>query len=139
MSEEKFIKEYMSFVNDVTSSFSKDDEVYLEKMNELKSKFNGNLSRMETSVAGIAGEAGEINDLWKKIKFHGLDWDDKQKDKMISEIGDMYWYLMQASMALGASPIEMMQKNLDKLKGRYANNKFDSKVTIDKEKRKEAS
>jgi len=139
MSEEKFIEEYMSFVDAVTSSYSKDDEVYLDKMNELKSKFNGNLSRMETAVAGIAGESGEINDLWKKVKFHGLEWDDVQKAKMISEMGDMYWYLMQASMALGVSPIEMMNGNLKKLKLRYEDNKFNSQVTIDKEKRKEVS
>lgn len=136
MNEKEFLENYIEFVSGMASSYTADDEVFQSKIDDLKEKFSGNFARMETAVAGIAGEAGEINDLWKKIKFHGLDWDETQKTKMVSEIGDMYWYLMQASISLGVSPIEMMQKNLEKLQIRHKGNSFNQKIAIEKEMKK---
>ena len=66
---------------------------------------------------------GEIADVWKKIKFHGKDFADK-KTELISELGDMYWYLAQASMALGVNMEEIINKNIEKLKQRHPNGHF---------------
>ena len=131
-----FFDEYMKFVDDVTSEVSKNDELQNERRMKLSEQFNGQIARMDMAMAGIAGEAGEINDVWKKVKFHGLAWDDVIKNRMISELGDMYWYLMQASMALGVSPSEIIAKNQEKLMARHGGRSFNKKEYIEKEYRK---
>ena len=119
MNESEFFKEYCTFVNSVTSEPSRDDEVLRAKITELSELLNGNYARMDTAVAGIAGEAGEIADLWKKLKFHGKPFNEENRSNMIKELGDMFWYLAQASMALGIPMEEIIRGNVEKLKQRH--------------------
>ncbi len=123
MTEHEFLKEYCAFVDSVTSSYSKDDDVCRQKLDELSQCLNGNFSRLDTAISGIAGEAGEIADVWKKIKFHGKTFAEKRED-LISELGDMYWYLAQASMALNVPMEEIIKSNVKKLKARHPDGHF---------------
>ncbi len=123
MSEHEFLADYCRFVDSVTSSYSKDDEVFRQKAEELSRDLNGNFSRLDTAIAGIAGEAGEIADVWKKIKFHGKSFAEK-RDDLLSELGDMYWYLAQASMALEVPMEEIIEGNVKKLKARHPDGHF---------------
>jgi NTP pyrophosphatase (non-canonical NTP hydrolase) len=68
------------------------------------------------NATGLAGEAGEVNDLIKKGIFHqhGLD-----RDKLIKELGDVLWYVAALATRLDASLGDIMQANVDKLKARY--------------------
>lgn len=116
------LERYQEFVDGVTSEASKDDEVFLKRLAELSKEIS--ISRMDTACSGIAGESGEIADLWKKIKFHGKPWNEENKDKMISEAGDMFWYLMLLCMALQIDPEDVITKNIDKLVSRYPGGKF---------------
>jgi NTP pyrophosphatase (non-canonical NTP hydrolase) len=136
MSENEFFKEYMRFVDDVTSDFSKNDELQTEKRLNLSKALDGQFSRLDMAVAGIAGESGEINDVWKKLKFQGVEWDELHRERMINELGDMYWYLMQASIAIGVSPEEIIKKNQEKLLKRHGSRNFNAKEYVDKEFRK---
>ena len=120
-SEKEFFENYCTFVNDITSEYSKNDAKHMEKFNELSAKLNGQYARLDTAVAGIAGESGEIADLWKKIKFHNKEWNEDNKKEMIKELGDMFWYLAQASMALDISMEEIILGNVEKLKSRHPN------------------
>jgi hypothetical protein len=45
--------------------------------------------RPEILAMGLFGEAGEVVDLIKKIEGHGHELD---RDRMISEVGDVLWY-----------------------------------------------
>ncbi len=123
MTEHEFLTSYCNFVNSITSQESKDDNAFTKKMQTLSQQLNGNYSRLDTAIAGISGEAGEIADVWKKIKFHGKDLEDK-KEELISELGDMYWYLAQASMALGINMEDIINKNVEKLQKRHPNGYF---------------
>lgn len=47
---------------------------------------------------GLAGEAGEVADLVKKIFYHGKPFD---RDKLIEEGGDLAWYIAYLAHTLG--------------------------------------
>lgn len=72
-------------------------------------------------VLGLAGEAGEIVEKWKKLVAYrdGVitadDIDDYKK-----ELGDILWYIALFADSLGLSLEEIAQLNLDKLASRKA-------------------
>lgn len=65
---------------------------------------------------GLAGEAGEVADEIKKHLHHGHPLN---REKLIKECGDVFWYLALAATVLGTTVEEIMQINIDKLKARY--------------------
>lgn len=68
------------------------------------------------NAIGLAGEAGEVNELIKKGVFHqhGVD-----HDKLIKELGDVLWYTAALCSVLGVPMSEVMELNISKLKARY--------------------
>lgn len=102
-----FFDEYAKFVDDVTSEIGKKDELFMERAAEISRWLDGNFSRMDNAVAGLAGEAGEIGDLWKKLKFHN------------KELSDVCWYAMQAAIALDVDMDEVIRHNVEKLRARH--------------------
>ena len=95
-----FFDEYAKFVDDVTSEIGKKDELFMERAAEISRWLDGNFSRMDNAVAGLAGEAGEIGDLWKKLKFHNKELSEENRQKLVDELSDVCWYAMQAAIAL---------------------------------------
>lgn len=67
---------------------------------------------------GIAGEAGEVADLTKKLFFHGHDF---VKQKFILELGDVLWYVARMASLLGVSLEDVAKANVEKLRARYPN------------------
>jgi NTP pyrophosphatase (non-canonical NTP hydrolase) len=65
---------------------------------------------------GLAGEAGEVCDLLKKVHGHGKPYD---ADKLKKELGDVLWYLANLASAHGFSLSDVAQTNVDKLRARY--------------------
>lgn len=118
-------RQYQQFVEDITSADSKDTTKFIERIIELESgPIPLNFAQMDTAVSGIAGEAGEINDLWKKVKFHGKPWNEENRDKMVSEASDMMWYMAKFLNQLGITMEEVIDFNIDKLVARYPGGKF---------------
>jgi NTP pyrophosphatase (non-canonical NTP hydrolase) len=68
---------------------------------------------------GIAGEAGEVADVVKKILFHGKPFDDETKAHLLKEIGDVVWYADRLLMLLGLHLDDAMRANVEKLRERY--------------------
>ena len=122
MDSNELFNNYKTFVEGVTSGASGDTEIFIERLKELNQYFN--VARMDTACSGIAGEAGEINDLWKKIKFHGKPWNEENRLKMIAEVGDMFWYLLHLCVQLDIDFEEAMKKNIGKLQARYPGGTF---------------
>lgn len=65
---------------------------------------------------GLAGEVGEVVELVKKARFHGLPLD---VQKARNEIGDVLWYLTDLCAQLGFTLADAAQSNTDKLRARY--------------------
>lgn len=79
---------------------------------------------------GLAGESGELIDMFKKRLFHGHDLD---RDETIKELGDVMWYVSAIANELDLSLDEVVKKNVVKLMKRYPNgfNQADSIKRVD--------
>lgn len=117
----KYLSNYNEFIYSVTAEVSKDDDVFEKRFKQLSKQLNGRYSRMDNSVAGLAGEAGEVADMWKKIKFHYLEYSPETREKLIKELGDICWYLFSVADVLDISVEEIINKNIEKLKIRHSN------------------
>lgn len=81
------------------------------------------------ALLGLSGESGELVDVFKKYYFQGHSID---KDEVIKEIGDVFWYLNLLCQALNITFEEIMEKNIVKLRKRYGEH-FDSNKSINRE------
>lgn len=83
----------------------------------------GSITAITYCVLGLAGEAGEVADKWKKV-LRGDHGDgvvpQDIKDMIASEIGDTTWYAARLSRELGVALSKVAQGNLDKLASRQA-------------------
>ena len=85
---------------------------------------------MLMGALGLAGEAGEVADMIKKVVFHGKDMD---KDALALEMGDVLWYFTHiANRVLDMDLWDIMALNVDKLAQRYASGGFTTAESIAK-------
>lgn len=74
-------------------------------------------------VMGIAGEAGEVVEKWKKIvAYKDGVISDEDRSLLKKEIGDVVWYIAVFANSLGMTFEEVMQLNIDKLADRQTRN-----------------
>lgn len=79
-------------------------------------------SRQLHAAMGMSGESGEILELYKKDMF-GYHYEGKKsldEEKLLKEIGDIFWYFSLMLYASGFSLDEVMRSNAEKLRKRYA-------------------
>jgi len=69
-------------------------------------------------VMGLAGESGEVADIFKKHLFHGHALDN---DKLLLELGDVLWYVTAIGATYGFHLEDIMKANIKKLQKRYPN------------------
>ncbi len=72
-------------------------------------------ARVYTAL-GLAGEAGEVVDMVKKVLYHGHTLD---RDKLTEELGDIAWYMAIMCMAWDIDPDAIFAKNIEKRWRRY--------------------
>ena len=118
-------KRYAEFVNAVTSEESKDGIAFVNRLRELEGD-NCEIHRLLTAAVGISAEGGEFMEIVKKIIFQGKPYNEDNIFHMKRELGDIFWYLAQACMALDTDFDELMEMNIDKLKARYPGGEFDA-------------
>ena len=75
-----------------------------------------NKDRLIAASLGLNGEAGEFADLVKKTLYHGYE---KDVEKLISELGDVLWYVQEAARVLGLTLDLVARYNTQKLRNRY--------------------
>lgn len=93
---------------------------YQEKAASTAIYKEGNEGRELFYVAlGLAGEAGEFaGEVSKLIRDDKGELTEDRKNKLISEAGDVFWFLAQTCTELGVTMQEVAQANLDKLASR---------------------
>jgi NTP pyrophosphatase (non-canonical NTP hydrolase) len=115
---------YEHFVDAVTSDASKDFVALADRLVELDRK-GANIERLLTAGVGINAEGGEFLEIIKKMVFQGKPWTDDNREHLIIELGDLLWYVAQATQALGISFDEVIATNVKKLEKRYPDGAFD--------------
>jgi len=115
---------YEHFVDAVTSKASKDFVNFAERIGELDHE-GANIERLLTAGVGINAEGGEFLEIIKKMIFQGKPWNEDNREHLIIELGDIMWYIAQATQALEISIDEVIARNVKKLERRYPEGTFD--------------
>jgi len=115
---------YEEFVDAVTSDASKDFVSLADRLGELDRE-GANIERLTTAGVGLAAESGEFLEIVKKMVFQGKPWNEDNREHLIIELGDIMWYVAQATMALDISFDEVIETNVKKLQKRYPGDEFD--------------
>ena len=67
------------------------------------------------ALFGIASECGEIHEQYQKV-YQGHEL---QPERVMDEMGDLMWFLMELCFAEGIDPEEVLEFNVHKLNQRY--------------------
>jgi NTP pyrophosphatase (non-canonical NTP hydrolase) len=68
---------------------------------------------------GVAGEAGEVIEKWKKVvAYKKGEVTEQDTAELAKELGDVVWYIALLAHSLGLSFDDVMQQNLQKLQDR---------------------
>ena len=116
---------YEEFVSAVTSEASTNFVDFADRIGELDRE-GANIERLLTSGVGINAEGGEFLEIIKKMVFQGKPWNEDNREHLIIELGDIMWYVAQATQSLGISMEEVLDTNIKKLSKRYPDGTFDS-------------
>lgn len=86
--------------------------------------------RLMHAQLGLCSEVGEFADALKKVMIYGRTVDITNLEE---ECGDLYWYLAEALIAMGANPERAMAKNILKLRARYGGDKFSTDKALNRD------
>lgn len=92
-------------------------------------EFEGKHMDLMHAAAGMAGEAGEVVDVVKKIIFYGNPVD---RTHLIEEMGDQLWYINLMINRLGTTWSEVFEVNIAKIEARYPGLRFDPSLAINR-------
>ena len=121
--DKTILNNYSVFVDGVTSPVSKDTDLFIERIKVLQAQ-GCDVARLNTASTGLASEGGEFNEIVKKILFHGKEYSEDNIFHMKRELGDVIWYWINACIALGLNPNEVIEENVRKLEARYPGGTF---------------
>ncbi len=68
------------------------------------------------AALGLGGEAGEVLDTLKKVRYHGHEFD---RERLKLELSDVLWYLADLCTLHSLELSEVAEANLLKLGSRY--------------------
>lgn len=88
------------------------------------------------ATLGLVTEAGELADVVKRAYFYGKGPESVDKNHIIEEAGDLFWYLGLLCSSCDISFEEVWAKNIAKLKARYPN-KFNTQDAYNRDTKKE--
>ncbi len=78
------------------------------------------MNNLEYPTLGLAGEAGEVANIVKKIqRDHDGVLTDQVRDKLRDELGDVLWYISACADELGLTLAEIAAFNVEKLAKRH--------------------
>lgn len=79
------------------------------------------MSNVEYPTLGLAGEAGEVANIVKKIqRDHDGVLTDETRAKLKDELGDVLWYISACADELGLTLGEIAEFNIQKLAKRHS-------------------
>lgn len=96
-----------------------DDKKFYEFVDSKRNKDLGDKDKTAECVMGVAGEAAEVMDAYKKHLYHGHPLDDKLRNKILEECSDTLHYLTWIVHRLGSNLDEVAKINVEKINKRY--------------------
>lgn len=126
------LNKYSEFVEAVTSKESNDLTTFMDRLDRVDANFEDdkhgpdcNVPLLLTAAIGMAAETGEFCEIPKKIFFQGKPLSEEAHFHMKRELGDVFWYWINACRALNLDPNDVIAENVNKLKARYPGGEFD--------------
>jgi NTP pyrophosphatase (non-canonical NTP hydrolase) len=118
---------YAQFVMAVTSKESRVAAEFLDRVKQIHYDKDNviNVPLLLTGLIGMTSEAGEAQEIMKKVLFQGKSYTEETRQHLIKELGDVIWYWTNACNALQVDPNEVISMNVDKLQARYPGGTFD--------------
>lgn len=129
------LNKYKDFVAEVTSKPSNDLTTFMSRCDELDGNWIAseqrhgpdiNVPLLLTAALGLSAETGEFCEIPKKMFFQGKPLNEENLFHMKREMGDIFWYWINACRALNLDPNDVIQENINKLVSRYPGGKFDA-------------
>lgn len=122
------LNKYTKFVDAITSKESNNYDHLHKRIEELRNQTDPtfNPSLLLTAAIGMAAEGGEFAEIPKKMFFQGKPFNEESRFHMKRELGDIFWYWVQACRALNLDPNDVIRENVNKLESRYPGGKFDA-------------
>ena len=81
------------------------------------------LQNLEYPTLGLAGEAGEVANIVKKIqRDFGGELNEEIRAKLKDELGDVLWYISACADELGLTLEQIAEFNVEKLAARHKKN-----------------
>lgn len=126
------LNKYTAFVEAVTSKASNDLTTFIDRLDQLDDNYEDgkhgpdvNVPLLLTAAIGLGSEAGEFQEIVKKIFFQGKPLNEETAFHMKRELGDIIWYWTNACRALHLDPNDVIAENVNKLQSRYPGGHFD--------------
>jgi len=132
------LDKYSEFVGAVTSQESQDLTAFMNRLDRVDGNYEAygpdgemqpgpdcNVPLLLTSAIGMAAETGEFCEIPKKIFFQGKNLSEDVRFHMKRELGDVFWYWINACRALNLDPNDVIAENVRKLEARYPGGNFD--------------
>jgi len=116
------LTEYEMFVASKLSKPSSNfDELInsLNELNEAAKEIGVHLPELITASHGLTAESGEFAEIVKKMMYQGKPLNRENKYHLQRELGDIFFYVMVACIALGLTGDEIIEMNKEKLMARY--------------------
>ena len=117
----KKFNDYAKFVVSTTSQESLHTLALISRLHSLQEEHKIEFSQLLTASIGMQAESGEFSEVIKKIIFQGKEFTKDERFHLKRELGDVLWYWVQGCTALGYTPQEVMEENINKLESRYPN------------------
>ena len=117
----KQFNDYAKFVVSTTSDESLHTLALISRLHSLQADHKIEFSQLLTASIGMQAESGEFSEIIKKIIFQGKEFNKDERFHLMRELGDVLWYWVQGCTALGYTPQEVMEENINKLESRYPN------------------
>jgi NTP pyrophosphatase (non-canonical NTP hydrolase) len=119
---------YAEFVMAVTSKESRVAAEFLDRVKQIHYDKDNviNVPLLLTGLIGMTSEAGEAQEILKKVLFQGKPYTEETRLHLIKELGDVIWYWTNACNALQVDPNEVIAGNVSKLEARYPGGTFNA-------------
>jgi len=99
------------------------DEYQKQALTTAHISYDDPLMQNSIWVMGVAGEAGEIVEKWKKaVAYRNGEFSEDEFNDFKKEFADVIWYIAVLAASLGLSLDEIMEQNVAKLADRKRRN-----------------